>query len=101
MPDSLRSGFQDEIQAAGASALLRSKSFAAATGVSDEDRKAERSAIRKAANPAAAERVAIRFGRLVEAWKAEHGGRSPGVDDSQIWECLTEITRQEIEGAGR
>lgn len=90
----MRSGFQEAIHTVGLDAL-RSKSFADATGVSDEERRQERTAVRKAAEPGDAERLAIRFGKVVAAFK-EAEGRSPGADDDEVWRAFAQIVREEI-----
>lgn len=89
------SDFADEIQVVGASALVRRKSFADTLKVSDQERRYEQSRIRKAAGPGAAERVSLRFGKVVKAFK-EAEGRSPGTDDDAVWEALGTIVREEI-----
>jgi hypothetical protein len=91
------SGFQDDITVAGASALVRRKSFAETVGVSDEERRYEQAQVRKAAEPGAAERVSIRFTKVVGAFK-EAEGRSPGIADGEVWKALTAIVKDEVEG---
>ena len=90
----------DNVAAALRAADLGRESFAETLGVSDEERAAELSRVRKAAGkePDAAERVSIRFGKVVAAFK-EAEGRSPGVDDGEVWQALTRIVREEVEGA--
>lgn len=83
------------IARASASALARSKSFAEATGVSDEERREELTKVRKATGPGAAERVSLRFAKVVAAFK-EGERRSPGVEDGEVWKALTQIVREEI-----
>lgn len=85
----------DEITVVGASALTRRKSFAETLKVSDEDRRAERAEVRKAAGHGAAERVSLRFGKVVEVFKQSEG-RSPGTDDAEVWKALSKIVKEEI-----
>lgn len=89
------SSFSDDITVAAASALVRRKSFAEATGVSDAERRYEQSQIRKAAEPAAAERVSLRFGKVIEAFK-DAEGRSPDADDREVWKALSAIVKEEV-----
>ena len=90
----MNSDFADEIKVVGCSALVRRKSFSETLKVSDEERRAERSAIRKAAGPGAAERVSLRFAKVVQVFK-EAEGRSPEEEDYEVWKALAEIVRQE------
>lgn len=93
----MRNDLADEITVVGASALTGRKSFAEATGVSDEDRRAERAEVRKASGSGAAERVSLRFGKVVAAFKQAEG-RSPGTDDVEVWQALTQIVKEEVGG---
>lgn len=88
----------DRITAAGTGALTGRKGFAGATGVSDEDRRAERAEVRKAANPGSAERVSLRLAKVVTAFKQAEG-RSPGQDDEEVWKALAKIVKDEVGGA--
>lgn len=91
----MSSDFADEITVTGASALVRRKSFAEATGVSDEERRAEQAQIRKASGSGAAERVSLRFGKVVQVFKQAEG-RSPGTDDAEVWKALSQIVKEEL-----
>ena len=93
----MQSDLADEITVAGASALIRRKSFAETLNVSDDDRRAERAEVRKASGSGAAERVSLRFGKVVATFKQAEG-RSPGTDDLEVWKALTQIVKEEIGG---
>lgn len=93
----MSSGFQGDITVAGVSALVRRKSFAETLKVSDDDREWERQQVRKAAEPGAAERVSLRFAKVIEVFKQAEG-RSPGIADDEVWKALTAIVKDEVEG---